>query len=620
MKTQTISTSALNVRAAGGPTGPTARSAAFAVLATLLTLFAGAQASAQQDASAPPARQDAPPARQDAAAPSGIFTEHVTVRVLNVDVIVTDRSGQPVAGLGREDFELRVDGKPVSITNFYSEAGEVESATGRPAIPEPRRDPSFRSLEEIRTVPRRSHVVILIDHTRLRSSNRKRAFKALRQAVDRLGDDDLVAVVGVEGSLKFYSDFLFDRQGVHQILDDVSRVSFKTDVNVTERRRIYGELTRGMSGGIQARASLADSNALIARIRSYAAEEYARGINSLRQIEAVASTMSGVPGRKTLMYLGEGIPTRPGEGMWVEYRNRFSGAERGLPHQNFNTDYTREVGRFDLTTQMDQLAKATNRAGVTLYAVDAESSHSQDIRGLSEQGAFSEALSTIDENYRAPLEYTTKATGGRLLRSAGTLADQLVELVGGLRTFYSLGFAPPDGWQAGSDHDIEVKVQGKGLVVNHREQVRLPEADEREAGATVAALMYQTVDNPLEIVAKPGFEVPREDGETAALPVNLEIPIGKLGFLPQADGTQACSLTIYVSIRNREGDPGKIQKIPFHLAIPDDKMEQALADSAHYPLPLVLRRGDRQVAIGIRDNVNRQFSAIRLDVAQYSQF
>ncbi len=576
----------------------------------------------RQDVGAPPARQDvgAPPARQDASAPSGTFTEEVSVRVINVDVIVTDRSGRAVAGLGREDFELRVDGQPVPISNFYSEAGERERGTGRPAIPEQHRDPSFRSLEEIREGgPRRSHVIIMVDHTRLRASNRKRAFAALRKAVDRLGEDDLVAVVGVEGNLVFYSDFLFDRQGVHRILDDVTRVSLKTNVNEIERRRIFSELARGISGGILAQSSSAEQTVTLAKIQAYAAEEYARGIQSLRQIETVVSTLAGVPGRKTLLYVGEGVPTRPGEGMYVEYRNRFSGPERGLPHQDFNSDYQRAIGKYDLTQQMEQLATAANRAGVTLFAVDAESSHSNNIRGaLTEQGAFSEALSTIDENYRAPLEYASKATGGRLLQSSGTLASQLVELAGGLRTFYSLGFTPPAGWQAGSDHKLTIKVTGKGLVVNHRQEVRLPEPDEREASATVAALMYQTVDNPLGISARPGFEVPRDDG-TAALPVNLEIPIKSLGFLPQ-EGAQACSLSIYVSIKDKDGNPGKIQKIPFHLAIPDDKMELALADSAHYPLPLVLRSGDRQVAIGIRDNVNRQFSAIRLDVAQYSQF
>ena len=46
--------------------------------------------------------------------------------------------------------------------------------------------------------------------------------------------------------------------------------------------------------------------------------------------------------------------------------------------------------------------------------------------------------------------------------------------------------------------------------------------------------------------------------------------------------------------------------------------EQALADSAHYSLPLVLRSGDQQVAIGVRDNVSGRFSAVRLDVSHLS--
>lgn len=558
---------------------------------------------------------------EDTGTPSGTFTEEVSVRVINVDVIVTDRSGQAVAGLDREGFELRVDGRPVPISNFYSEAGQREAATGRPVIPESRRDPSFRSLEEIReSAPRRSHVVIMIDHSRLRAANRKRAFNAIRQAIDRLGESDLVAVVGVESHLVFYSDFLFDRAGIHRILDEVTRAAAKTDHSEVERRQIFGELARGMSGGRLARTSTADDGSLIARIRAYASEEYDRSLRSMSQIEKVISTLAGVPGRKTLLYVGEGIPTRPAEGLYVEYRNRFSGPERGLRHQNYNTNYNREIGNFDLTQPMEQLATAANRAGVTLFAIDAESNHGGDLRSaLTEQGVTSEAVTLVDENYREPLEYAAKATGGRLLQSSGTLAKQLVELAGGLQTFYSLGFMSPAGWQPGSDYQIEVKVKGKGLKVNHRDKVRLPKPDEREASATIAALMYRTVDNPLEISAKPGFEVPREDGTTAALPVNLEIPIKSLGFLPK-DGAQACSLTIYVSIKDKDGNPGKIQKIPFHLAIPDDKMEQALTDAAHYPLPLVLRRGDRQVAIGIRDNVNRQFSAIRLDVAQYSQF
>ncbi len=583
-------------------------------MAIALALLAGAGGAQQPSA---PASRPLPSEE-----PTRTVTEALEVRVINVDVLVTDRSGHPVAGLSRDEFELRVDGKLTPISNFYAEAGGVaRAAVGTIQRPS---DSSFVTVEEAEEDPaRRTHVVLLIDHTRLRANNRKRAFAALREAMARLGKTDLVAVVGIEGSLVFYSDFLYDRQAVERILDDVSKISMRTEVNDAERRQIFGELTRGQSGGIQAQASLANKNMLISRIRAYAADEYARSLSSLRQIETVVSTLGGVPGRKALFYLGEGIPSRPGEGLFVEWRNRFGTgnpeAGIGLRRFDFNTDYTRAVGRYDVDSSMQKLAGAANRAGVTLYAVDAEGDHGGSVRAaLTEQGATSEAVSVVDENFRAPLEYASSATGGRLLRSSGRLTEQLVDVLGDFDTFYSLGFTPPADWDLGSEHDIEVNIKSKSLLVRHREAVRMPEPDEQEAGATLAALLYQTADNPLRIRATPGTEGPLQDG-TRALPVSLEIPIGKLGFVPRG-GAHAGSLTIYVTTMDSAGETSRVQKIPFHLNIPDDKIEEARQNVAHYPLPIVLRSGDQRVAIGIRDDVNGVFSAIRLDVSRFSKF
>src|SRR3954447_26980897 len=47
------------------------------------------------------------------------LVEKIEVSVVNVDVTVTDRRGQPVSGLTRDDFEILEDGKPQPISNFY---------------------------------------------------------------------------------------------------------------------------------------------------------------------------------------------------------------------------------------------------------------------------------------------------------------------------------------------------------------------------------------------------------------------------------------------------------------------------------------------------------------------
>ncbi|MEL7059175.1 MAG: VWA domain-containing protein [Acidobacteriota bacterium] len=551
----------------------------------------------------------------------GVFTDVTDVRVANLEVFVTDRSGEPIVGLTQDEFELHLDGERVPITNFYAEVGgEAREAVA--AIDRPAGDDGFMPLEAVAADPaRRAHVLLLIDHTRIGAVRRQQAFKALRSAVAELDDDDLVAVAGIEGSVVFYSDFLFDRAAIGDVLDDVSEVSLTLGRADVERRQILGELQRGLSGGLVARSTLAEEGPLLNRIQAYAAEEYDRGLRSLRQIQTVASTLGGIPGRKALIYVSEGIPTRPGEGLFVEWRNRFGGgnpeAAIGMRRFDFNKDYIRSVGNYDLTRAVDQAALAANQAGVTLYGIDADARQGLALRSVeTEQGATSEAVSVVAENFRAPLESVTQQTGGRLLRASGRLSEQLGSLMNDFDTYYSLGFKPPADWQPGSDHRVEVKVDRRRARVRYREALRVERQNEREAGATVAALLYNTVDNPLGISATLGSEAPRDDG-TAALPVQLAIPVGELTLVPKG-GTSNLSLSIYISIQDAEGNPGPVQAIPFHLAIPQDKVEAAKGDAAHYTLPLVLRPGDRRVAISVRDDVSRKMSTVRLDVAQYS--
>jgi VWFA-related protein len=566
----------------------------------------------------PPASQD--PAQDAEAAPAAIgpFGEVVDVAVVDFDVVVTDGAGRKVSGLARQDFVLRVDGEVVPITNFYAETSGVVRASPRPS--ERPVEPTFTPVDSVGPPEQRTHVLILIDHTRLRAPNRKRAFAALREALGRFDDDDLIAVVGVERSLVVYSDFLFDRAAIARILDDAQQVGVRPNTLEVERRQLFGELARGQSGGILARTAGASREAetVLPRIQAYAAQEYARSLESLRQIENVAATLAGLPGRKVLLYVGEGIPTRPGEGLYVEYRNRFGTAGDiglGLRHYDLNSDYGRAVGNYDLTRTIDQTALAVNRVGVTLYAVDAENAHGGLIRSaLTEQGATSETISVIDANFREPLEAVTQATGGRLLQMSGTLADRMVDLVRDFDTFYSLGFALPADWQPGSVHSIDVDLRDgrRGWTVRHRSEIRLPEPEEREAGATVATLMYQSVDNPLDIRARAGDEAPGPDG-TTLLSVSLEIPVGGLTLVPR-ESVHAASVTIYVSVKNAGGDPGPVQKVPFHLNIPADKVAEARGERAHYALPLIVRPGDRQVAIVVRDDPSGVLSAVRLDL------
>ena len=69
-----------------------------------------------------------------------VFSETIDVRVVNVEVVVTDRQGNRVQGLKPSDFELLVDGQPTPIAYFteiedgFAAGGETADISGIPAL------------------------------------------------------------------------------------------------------------------------------------------------------------------------------------------------------------------------------------------------------------------------------------------------------------------------------------------------------------------------------------------------------------------------------------------------------------------------------------------------------
>src|SRR5579885_1855614 len=133
----------------------------------------------------------APAAAQTQPGPAP-FLEQVEVEVVNVDVHVTDRSGRPVLGLAKRDFELLEDGKPVRITNCEALGDDRPAAQQEPRAPA--KPPAAGTAAKTGAPApagaagpaeeQRFHLVIYIDDFNLRPAHRARALAALRKLVD----------------------------------------------------------------------------------------------------------------------------------------------------------------------------------------------------------------------------------------------------------------------------------------------------------------------------------------------------------------------------------------------------------------------------------------------------
>ena len=166
---------------------------AYSLLAAVLAapLALGVKA---QDAQAPPPA----PAQQPAPAPAAPADQQTPVfrsdiNFVRVDVIVTDRQGNPVHDLKQEDFEVTEDGKPQAIQTF--KLINVSEDTGVGTDP-PRevRNPIDEQTEAARDDVRLFAIFLDDYHVRLENSMRSREILA-RFAENSFNAKDIVSIM-----------------------------------------------------------------------------------------------------------------------------------------------------------------------------------------------------------------------------------------------------------------------------------------------------------------------------------------------------------------------------------------------------------------------------------------
>src|SRR6266545_431384 len=132
------------------------------------------------------------------------FAEAIDVRVVNVEVVVTDAKGEPVRGLGPADFRLLVDGREVPLDHFSEvvdgrASSSPESGTGAEPVA-------------------RNYLVFLDDSFAV-ASPRNEALERLAADLSRLGPEDRMAVLAFDGErIDVLSPWSADRTALAEAL------------------------------------------------------------------------------------------------------------------------------------------------------------------------------------------------------------------------------------------------------------------------------------------------------------------------------------------------------------------------------------------------------------------
>lgn len=518
-----------------------------------------------------------------------VFVDTVDVQVVNVDVYVTDKQGNRVTGLTKDDFELYEDKRPVKVTNFYAVEGGHEvggDEAGRAARANPATSPevplAYRQRSEEVPSEQRLFLVVYIDNFNIHPANRNRVLEDLGYFLStEVQTGDEVMLVSYDRSLKVRRPFTADPDVVAHALDELSRLTGHAVTRDDERRKTLERI--------------GDSNSE-AQALGYARLHAESMQNDLKftvgALKELIGQLGGLPGRKAILYLSDGVPLVPGQDVFHAINGKF-GSSLGIT----------DSFQYDASRDFDELTAAANANRVTFYTIDAA--------GLRLASTFTaenanpsigiQVDSVYNNNHQNSLRLMAEQTGGVAVVNTNRILPRLKTVGDDFGTYYSLGYSPAHAG-TGRYHDIRVEVKGrKDLVVRYRKGYRDKTIEAQMNDGTLSALRFGFHDNPLGVRLSFGEPV-RKDGRFYVLPVSVEVPIDELVLVPR-QSTHEGRMRFYLAALDDDGDTSPVQQVSVPISIPSEDVERAKKQYYRYTVSLLMRPGRQQISVGVRDEI-----------------
>jgi VWFA-related protein len=536
----------------------------------------------------PPAGATKPgaPREQDSSRPFPPVSERVDVSVTNIDVVVTDSKGNRVSGLAKDDFEVLQDSIPQVITNFYA-------VTGGKVLLEDGKTVPLDSPEAAAEVPRqlKTRYIVYIDNLNIQPQNRNRMFKRLKEFLSAtVGPQAEAMVVTYNRSLKVKRKFTSEKGDVLSAVEQTEMETGGGTSQAGERRDALARINEAQSENDATRT----------------ARSYAQSLRNDLQfaVDAMKTTLdglAGVEGRKILLFVSEGLPASAGAELYDAITRKFSSSSATL-----------ETIEFDLNSKYATIAQAANANGVTIWALDASGLTADEF--ISAETRYMETRPSsflMRQNTQGPLVMLAEQTGGMAAINTNDWKSSLDELSKDFSNFYSIGYRT-GGAATDRTHSVEVRVKRKGLTVRSRKGLLEKTTETRVVETVYSALDFPRDENPLNMRVEVQESQAYGD-EGFLLPIQLYLPIGRLGLVPSGDLYEA-NYFVYVLVRDAKGDKSDLEVRRGTVTVPAARLADAQKKVQPYRLDLLIRPGAQRLSIAVRDGATNSTSYFQKNV------
>lgn len=513
------------------------------------------------------------------------LTENMDVRVINVDVVVTDKKGTVITGLRKDDFEIFENNVPKPITNFYAIEGGRPTDVERDKIAAPSTPQPLRKDELPDNLKRR--IIFYVDNLSMAPFNRNRVFASMKEFVKstmRPGDEAMIATFN--RSMKVRVPFTRDPVQIEQMLDAVAGESAMGTSNASERQQVQDRIKETN-----------DYDDAVASARSYAQSVEHDLRQSAESLNGLMTTLAGVEGKKVLVLASEGFPMQPGREMFQyidEVANekgwRFSGT-------------ILEGMSFDSASLIQSIARTANANGITMYTI-----HAGGLTGGSEMSAEHAAPTPVSVS-QAIITNTTDSmrlmadmTGGVASIQTNNYAQAFRNIQRDLDTYYSLGYRATTE-RVDRQRSLTVHMKNKNYIARSRQTFVEKSTYAEMNDKVIANLLYKTKQNDLKILVRTGAPA-AADEDLYKVPLDIQIPMDSLTLLPQGDNEYVGGFDVYVAVANKDGDMSDVSRKSHQLRVAAADMERAKGKYYTYSVDLLMEKGLNKISVGVVDDVS----------------
>lgn len=527
----------------------------------------------------------------------------ITTSLVQVDAVVTDKSGKPISDLKSDEVQIFEDNRSQKITHFSYITSETAGAVStsrqpgqNPAVPQPRLRP-----QDVRRT-----IAIVVDDLGLSHQSVYFVRRALKKFVDeQMQPGDLVAIIRTSGGIGALQQFTSDRRQLSAAIENI-----KYYAGGRAGIGAFAPIRPGTPGKFGP-----EIDQKIAELDELRDDVFAVG--TLGAISYVVRGLADIPGRKSILLISDGFKL-----MTAEFPNR-------------TTEIERSGGNSRTLQRLQQLIDQASRASVVVYTLNptglqvltsitaednlADSNNPSGVRTPQQVTQRLNERRDTALDLQTGLNYLADKTGGIAIRNTNDISGGIKRIMND-QGYYLIGYRPDQSTfnpRTGRRvfHHLSLKVTRPGtfLVRMRNGFYGVSENEPVRPAATARDQILRALTSPFGADAVPVrltslFANDQEIG--SYIRSLLHVDGGPLTFTDEPDGWHQAQFDV---VAVTFGDNGNIidEVSRVHrLRVRDEAYQRVLKSGFVYMLTVPIKKpGAYQLRTVIRDQASEKLGS-----------